>query len=70
MIVGRDGTRRTAVRCLRCVADEITQRSMLYPDLEWTVPQVKFTVDPNHGSFNAKARQAKDILRIVPCHSA
>ena len=43
----------------------IVQRSMLYPDLEWTVPQVKNTVDPAHTSYNAKAAQAKTVRSSV-----
>jgi len=37
------------------------QRSMLYPDVEWVVKQVKDTVDPGHATYNEKAAQAKLI---------
>jgi hypothetical protein len=37
----------------------ILQRSMLYPDLEWTVTQVKHTVDPKDAEYNEKAAYAK-----------
>ncbi len=37
----------------------LIQRSMLYPDLEWQVPQVMYSVDPSDPGYNAKAAYAK-----------
>jgi hypothetical protein len=41
------------------VGDELFQRSMLDPDLEWNMSLVKDSVNPAHGSYNAKAAKAK-----------
>ena len=42
----------------------ILQRSMLYPEKEWQVPQVMDTIDPeNEDFFNPKARYAKTIQK-------
>ncbi len=38
---------------------KILQRSMLYPDLEWEVSQVRDSVDPENRDYNAKAARAK-----------
>ena len=42
---------------------KIFQRSMLYPDKEWEVPQVLDFINPESKNFNAKARYAKTIQR-------
>ena len=41
----------------------LLQRSMVEPGLEWTVPQVKDSVDPAHPGYNAKAARAKLMSR-------
>jgi hypothetical protein len=41
--------------------NSVIQRSMLYPDLEWEVSQVKNSVDPSSPHYNAKAAYAKTI---------
>jgi hypothetical protein len=40
-------------------AETYVQRSMLYPDLQWELRQVKHTVDPAHARYNVKAAYAK-----------
>ncbi|MFY9341659.1 MAG: hypothetical protein WAT39_04170 [Planctomycetota bacterium] len=49
------------------VSDEgnvYTQRSMLYPDLQWEIPQVKRSVDPTAGpKYNKKAAYAKLVTK-------
>ena len=35
------------------------QRSMLYPELEWEISQVKHSVDPDHPDYNNQAAYAK-----------
>ena len=42
---------------------KIFQRSMLYPDREWEVPQVQDFINPKSKNFSAKARYAKTIQR-------
>ena len=42
---------------------KIYQRSMLYPDREWEVPQVQDFINPESKNFNEKARYAKTIQR-------
>ncbi len=39
----------------------LKQRSMLYPELEWTVVQVVDTVTPGHSRYNERSRRAKEI---------
>ena len=39
--------------------DRLIQRSVLDPDLEWTLSLVKDTVDPAHDEYNQKAARAK-----------
>ncbi|NUN94667.1 MAG: hypothetical protein HUU16_00695 [Candidatus Omnitrophica bacterium] len=41
--------------------EKVIQRSMLYPELEWEVTQVKDTVDPSSPHYNPKAAYAKTI---------
>ena len=35
------------------------QRSMLFPDVEWKIPQVKHSCDPAHAKYNKQAAYAK-----------
>jgi hypothetical protein len=49
-----DGKRRFEWR-----GDELIQRSVVDPDLEWSLSLVKNTVDPEHDSYNEKAARAK-----------
>lgn len=42
---------------------KVFQRSMLYPDKEWEVPQVQDIINPKSKNFNEKARYAKTIQR-------
>jgi hypothetical protein len=42
---------------------ELYQRSMLLPDTEWRVPQVKHSVTQGSGHYNPKAARAKTMLR-------
>ncbi|MFQ5481641.1 MAG: hypothetical protein ACE5ER_02685, partial [Nitrospinaceae bacterium] len=42
---------------------KVYQRSMLYADKEWEVPQVQTTIDPESEDYNAKARYAKTLQR-------
>ena len=39
--------------------DKLIQRSVLDPDLEWTLSLVRDSVDPAHAEYNAKAARAK-----------
>jgi len=39
------------------------QRSILWPDREWKVPQIKHSIDPQHTDFNEKAARAKTMAR-------
>ncbi len=39
------------------------QRSILWPEREWRVPQVKDTITPGHADYNAKAARAKTLAR-------
>ncbi len=41
------------------VGDRLLQRSMVYPDLEWDVSQVRSSVDPSSTDFNQRAHYAK-----------
>jgi hypothetical protein len=41
----------------------LLQRSLMWPDREWAVPQVKDTVTPGHADYNAKAARAKTMSR-------
>jgi hypothetical protein len=49
-----DGRRR-----FEWMGESLFQRSMMDPELEWELSLVKDTVDPAHGSYNAKAAKAK-----------
>lgn len=49
-----DGRRR-----FEWVDGKLMQRSMLNPDLEWTLSLVKDSVNPQHTSYNPKAARAK-----------
>jgi hypothetical protein len=44
-------------------AGQLFQRSSLDPDLEWEVPQLVDTVDPDSPRYNAKAAYAKTVQR-------
>jgi hypothetical protein len=55
-----DGKRRFAWR-----GDELIQRSMLDPNVEWSLSLVKNTVNPEHASYNEKAARAKLMSRNV-----
>ena len=37
------------------------QRSILWPEREWAVPQVKHTISKGHADYNAKAARAKTM---------
>ena len=39
--------------------DKLVQRSVLDPDLEWTLSLVRDSVDPRHAEYNEKAARAK-----------
>ncbi len=39
--------------------DKLVQRSVLNPELEWTLSLVKDSVNPKHAEYNAKAARAK-----------
>ena len=54
LIRNSDGRRRFEWR-----GDELIQRSVLEPDLEWTLSLVRDTVNPEHTSYNEKAARAK-----------
>ncbi len=41
------------------IGDDLYQRSMLEPDLEWQLSLVKDSVNPGHASYNSKAAKAK-----------
>jgi len=43
---------------------ELIQRSMLKPDVSWSVSQVIDSIDPSHPRYNEKARLAKKVLGI------
>jgi hypothetical protein len=49
-----DGQRRFEWR-----GDELIQRSVLDPEVEWSLSLVKNTVNPDHDSYNEKAARAK-----------
>ena len=49
-----DGKRRFEWR-----GDELIQRSVVTPGLEWSVSLVRNTVDPEHDTYNEKAARAK-----------
>jgi hypothetical protein len=72
------GQRRFAWR-----GSELKQRSMLEPDLEWTVPQVVDSVTEGNAGYNARAARAKlvknpfadlahssDDMTCYSCHSS
>jgi hypothetical protein len=42
---------------------ELIQRSMLKPDVSWSVSQVIDSIDPSHPRYNEKARLAKTIQK-------
>ena len=44
-------------------AKQVIQRSMISPELEWTVPQVVNSVNPGHPSFNEKCARAKTAAK-------
>lgn len=43
---------------------QLYQRSNLYPDREWHVPQVRDIIDPKSSQFNPKASRAKTVLEF------
>jgi hypothetical protein len=49
-----DGKRR-----FEWVGDALIQRSVINPELEWTLSLVKNTVNPEHAEYNEKAARAK-----------
>ncbi len=55
------GERRFAWRGTEGGGQELLQRSMVTPGLEWTVPQVKDAITPGHPRFNEKAAWAKTV---------
>lgn len=61
----RLGGPRTAwgVRQFEIRGDRVIQRSKIYEDLLWNVPQLADIVDPNHPEYNEKAAKAKTMQR-------
>lgn len=45
------------------IGDELIQRSVMDPDLEWKVSLIKDAVDPKSSHFNPKAAKAKTMSR-------
>jgi hypothetical protein len=43
--------------------DQLWQRSLLWPDREWNVSQVKHSLTPGRAEYNAKASRAKTMRR-------
>ena len=59
----RLGTTPFGRRRFAWIAGKLFQRSMVNPDLEWEVRQVKDSITPGHPSYNERARYAKTIQR-------
>ncbi|MDZ7644668.1 MAG: hypothetical protein U5K76_10865 [Woeseiaceae bacterium] len=51
------------------LGDTLVQRSVLDPDLEWTLSLVKDSVDPAHAAYNEKAARAKLMSRDTATQS-